>query len=79
MRVEDCAPEDSGSVSEHKKALQEEIKKAKPRDNILLALMKNTFRDRRMFIQNEATTVGEILEQYPALTRATVVSAIAYK
>ena len=52
-----------------KKALQEEMKKAKPRDVLLLQLMKNTFHDRRMFIQNE-----DILEQYPALARPTVVS-----
>ena len=74
MRIEDCVPEDSGSVSEHKKALQEEMKKAKPRDVLLLQLMKNTFHDRRMFIQNEAAAVADILEQYPALARPTVVS-----
>ena len=76
MRIEESMPEDPSSVAEHKKALQEEMKKAKPRDALLLPLMKSTFHDRRLFIQNDASAVADILEDYPALARSTVVSVI---
>lgn len=37
------------SVQEHNKALREEMKKANPRDHLLLPLMKSTFHSRRVF------------------------------
>ena len=49
------------SVAEHAKALNEEMKKPKPRDSVLLPLMKHTFHDRRIFVQNDASSVTEIL------------------
>ena len=43
--MSEVTPEEPGSVVEHIKAMQEEMKKAKPRDTFLLSLMKNTFHD----------------------------------
>ena len=57
--------EDQRSINEHNKAILEEMKKLKPKDTLLLPLMKN--HDRRVFIQNDATSVAEILQVYPAL------------
>ena len=73
VRVQDSISEDPCSVTEHNKALHEEMKKAKPRDTVMLPLMKNTYRDSRTFIQNDASTVAKILEHYPALARPEVV------
>lgn len=56
----------------------EEMKKSKPRDAILLPVMKSTFQDRRIFIQNDAKSVRESLEVYPALNRPAVVSLTLY-
>ncbi len=76
VRVQDVESEDPRSVVEHNKALCEEMKKPKPRDALLLPLMKKTFQDRRIFIQNDASTVVEILEHYPAMARPAVVSLV---
>ena len=73
MRVQDCVPEDSRSVAEHAKALNGEMKKPKPRDSVLLPLMKYTFHDRRIFVQNDAASVTEIVDTYPALARPAMV------
>ena len=73
MRIQDSVPEDSRSVAEHAKALNEEMKKSKPRDSVLLPLMKHTFHDRRIFVQNDAASVTEILDNCPALARPAVV------
>ena len=51
--------EDPRSIAEHTKAMLEEMKKPKPRDAILTQLMKSTFQDRRLFVQNDAKTVTE--------------------
>ena len=74
MRILDSVSDDPRNVAEHTKALVEEMKKAKPRDAVLGPLMKSTFQDRRVFIQNDATTVTEILQVYPPLTRPVLVS-----
>ena len=66
-------PDDPRSVAEHNKALVDEMNKSKPRDAILLPLMKSTFQDRRIFIQNDAKAVTEILDVYPPLSRPAVV------
>ena len=73
MRLQDCVPEDSHSVAQHAKALNEEMKKPKPRDSVLLPLMKHTFHDRRIFVQNDAASVTEIVDSCPALARPAVV------
>ena len=74
VRVEDVTPEEPGSVVEHIKDMQEEMKKAKPRDTFLLSLMRNTFHDRRIFIKNDAVNVADEVKYYPALGRPTVVN-----
>ena len=74
MRILDTVSDDPRSVAEHTKALVDEMKKAKPRDTVLSPLMKSTFQDRRVFIQNDATTVAEILQVYPSLNRPAMVS-----
>ena len=74
MRVQDGESEDPRGVVEHSKAICEEMKKPKPRDSLLLPLMKKTFQDRRIFIRSDASAVSEILEHYPALGRPAVVS-----
>ena len=71
--MHDCEPDDPRSIREHTKAMHEEMKKSKPRDSLLLPLMKITFQDRCMFIQNDASTVAEILEHYPARRGITAV------
>lgn len=73
VRVQDAVPEVPRSIAE---AMVEEMKKAKPRDVVLLPLMKSTFQERRIFIQNEAGTVSEIIQAYPTLSRPAVVSFI---
>ena len=72
VRILDSVSDDPRSVAEYTKALVEEIK-AKPRDAVLGPLMKSTFQDTRVFIQNDATTVTEILQVYPPLTRPVMV------
>lgn len=63
----------------HNKAIKVELAKAKPRDSVLLPLMRSTYGERRMFILNEATSVQSILEKYCALSRPAIVSAVARK
>ena len=74
VRVQDYVPEDSHSVAEHSKALNEEMKKPNPRDSVLLPLMKHTFHDLRILFQNNASSVTEILDIYPALARPAVMT-----
>ena len=71
-------PEDSASITEHNKAIVEELKKTKPRDTLLLSLMKSTFHSRRMFIHNDAANVADVLQHYPALVRPAVVNFILF-
>lgn len=73
VRVQEEVSEDPQTTAEHNRALQQEMQKAKPRDSVLLPLMKNTFNERRIYIQNDATTVKETLEIYSALARPALV------
>ena len=66
--------EDTDSADIHKKAISDELAKSKPRDSVLLPLFKSLYHERRLFIQNEATSVKQILEMYPALYRRAIVS-----
>lgn len=59
---------------QHEKAIAAELKKKKPRDTVLLPLMKSTYESRRMFILNEVTSVSSIVDKYPALANQVVVS-----
>ena len=54
-RVVDAPVDDACSIEWHKKAIEEESKKSKPGDSVLLPLMKSTFQARKMFIQAEDT------------------------
>ena len=76
VRVHETECDDQRSIDEHNKALTEEMKKVKPRHSLLLPLMKKTFANIRLFIQNDMSTVVEILDQYPALVRPAIVSHI---
>ena len=66
--------DDPQSIEGHLKGLETELKKAKPRDNVLLPLMKSTFQERRDRIIDTQETVSSVLLQYPALSRLAVVS-----
>lgn len=66
-------PEDSASIESHLSAITTELAKAKPRDSILLPLMKSTYPSRRMFILNDAISTKNILHEYPALQHQAVV------
>ena len=63
--------DDACSIEWHKKAIEEESKKSKPGDSVLLPLMKSTFQARRMFIQAK---VEGTLQSFPTLSRPAVVS-----
>ena len=78
VRVYESECDDQVSIAEHNKALSEEMKKAKPRDSLLFPLMKKTFNSKRLFIQNDASTVAEILDQYPSLVRPAAVSHMKF-
>lgn len=67
--------ENAESLALHNKAIGTELAKAKPRDSVLLPLMRSTYGERRMFILNEATSVQAILLQHCALSRPAIVSA----
>lgn len=58
---------DEETLEIHLKAIEDEMKKAKPRDRVLLPLMKSTFPSRCFYIRNEATSVQQILDKYPSL------------
>lgn len=65
--------EDSDSIVQHKKAMSEEMAKAKPREAVLLPLMKKSYQNRWDFICNEAESVQQILEEYPAFQKLAIV------
>ena len=77
--VNSNAPTDSNENAEtlelHKKAINAELAKAKPRDCVLLPLLRSTYGERRIFILNEQTSVQGILQEYKALSRPAVVSS----
>ena len=66
---------DSATIDRHKKAISDELSKGRPRDTLLLPLLKTTFGERRMYVMNEATCVTDVLTKYPALSRTAVVSS----
>lgn len=72
--VQDFTADDPAGVDQHRKAISEELKKAKPRDSVLLPLMQSTYQERRMFVESEASAASEILADYPALCHPAVVS-----
>lgn len=62
------------TMQQHLKAIGTELSKSRPRDVVLLPLMKSTFSERRMYVLNEASSLDAILTKYPALSRSAVVS-----
>ncbi len=66
--------ESQETMQQHMKAISKELEKKKPRDSVLLPLMLSTYAPRRLFIMNDATSVGDTLNTYPALSRQAVVS-----
>lgn len=66
---------DADSLEVHEKAISDELAKPKPRDSVLLPLLKSTYHERRLYIQSEATCVKEILGKYPALRHLSIVSS----
>lgn len=72
---ESTISDDPQSIKIHMKGLENELKKASPRDIILLPLMKSTFAVRRdAVVHGEKETFASILATYPALSRLAVVS-----
>lgn len=61
------------TLKQHERGISKELAKAKPRDSVLLPLLRSTYAQRRLFILNEAESVGAILDLYPALSRQSVV------
>ena len=51
--------ENEESLRQHESAIAAELKKAKPRDTVLLPLMRSTYAERRTFILNEASSVQD--------------------
>ena len=66
--------EDPASVTKHIAAIEAEMKKAKPRESLILPLMKKTFHNRWEYIQHEANSARDIIEKFPALKFSAVVS-----
>lgn len=65
---------DQETLQQHLKAICSEMEKSKPRERVLLPLMKSTFTSRCLFVRNDASNVVEILEQYPSLKLPLIVS-----
>ena len=70
---------DEGTVERHRKALDLELQKERPRMNVILELMELTFSHRREYVLNEASSVEEIVEKYPAFGKPDVVRKIYCK
>ena len=52
-----------------------EMEKGRPRDQVLLPLLKSTYDSRRMYVEfNDEADVGSTLEAYPAMCRPAAVS-----
>ena len=64
---------DPESLAKHESAMNAELAKSKPRDTVLLPLMKSTYHNSRNFILKEATSVASILSKYPALSSTAAV------
>ena len=65
--------EDASSTESHLSAISSELEKGKPRDSVLLPLMKSTYPSGRPFVLNVATSGKHILNEYPALRRQVAV------
>ena len=76
-RLHEDINEDEESVQVHVQSMQSEMRKKKPRDIVLLPLLKSTYLARRDYItSDERSDVEEILQEYPALQLPSAVRAI---
>ena len=67
--------DDQRSVDEHTRAMITEMNKARPRDHVLLPLLKSTYDSRRMYVEfDDDADVCSTLEAYPAMCRPAAVS-----
>ena len=65
---------DVETLEQHQKAVEEEMQRAKPRDRILLPLMKSTFQSRWLYVRKDASSARDIIEKYPCFKFSAVVS-----
>ena len=79
-RLHDDSIEDEDSVKQHKSAMASEMSKRKPREIVVLPLLRSTYSTRRDYItSDEREDVTEILEEYPALRLPAAVSFMSIK
>ena len=60
--------EDHASIQVHLKGIEEELKRADSQDTVLLPFFRSTFGERRLFVLNDATSMKEIQDCYPAIS-----------
>ena len=68
--------EDAETIQQHVKAIQEEMTKTKPREHVLMPLIKNTSTERWLFIKENTPNVGVVIEKYPFLKLPAIVSNV---
>ena len=67
--------ENAEILQEHMRSLALELDRSKPRDSILLPLMKSAYADRMAYVLNNGQiSVSEIISKYPALRCLALVS-----
>ena len=65
--------EDAESLAGHIESIKKEMEKDRPRDSLLAQLMKSTYRSRRDLIVTGSVPVAQILQDFPALKRPSMV------
>ena len=60
---------DEDVYQRHLKALNNELEKSKPRKDVLVDLMTVTYSNRRTYILEQAESVQEIIEKFPAFLK----------
>lgn len=74
---DDINREDDETVKKHLSAMASEMGKKKPREVVLLPLLKQTYSIRRDFVTSiDRCGVAEILDEYPALHIPKAVSCV---
>ena len=69
---------DPETLEQNYQAIEEEMKKLRPRDRVLLPLMKATFPERWLFVRKEATCVKEITDKFSCFKFPAIVSVCCY-
>ncbi|XP_065907919.1 uncharacterized protein [Dysidea avara] len=65
--------EDAESLAGHIESIKKEMEKDRPRDSLLAQLMKSTYRSRRDLIVTGSVPVAQILQDFPALKRPSMI------